>query len=201
MFRSRSGAFIVVVVLAIASAVQAAAGGFGSDKIDFPEVEGWTKSEVTVFSQPELGYAVSYESQTGGRVTVYAYNGGLVKIGNGADSKEVEDEIKKALGEINAYVVAGYYERAETIRLDKIKLGGDVEALRYVLALTIRGQIMTSEIYLFGHENQFIKFRATRAMEEDGEINESVRRLFKEIAKTLSEGRSRPEVGAREGSK
>ena len=167
--------------------------------IDFPEVEGWEKGDIFMFPEPELGYSVSYESLEGGRVTVYVYNGGVQKIADGHKSDEVRDQLKKAREEIDKVVELGYYDKVETVKRDVVVIGGKLKARREVVELTIRGKKVTSEIYLFGHKNQFIKFRATRAPEVDGAIRPSVRNLFEAIAKALAEGRVRETAGATEG--
>ena len=53
------------------------------NNIDFPDVEGWQRGEVQNFPTAALGYSVTYESEDGGRATVYVYDGGLKSIPDG----------------------------------------------------------------------------------------------------------------------
>jgi len=201
MLRSRT---VVLACLITILAVSAAAqdrneANAGSAVVDFPDVEGWTKGEIFVFPEPELGYSVSYESSEGGRVTVYVYNGGIQKIADGHDSDEIRDQLKKAREEIDKVVDLGYYEKADTVKRDVVAIGSGLQAQREVVELVVSGKKMTSEIYLFGHKNQFVKIRATRALETEGAIHQSVRRLFEAIAEALAEGRMREIAGPTEG--
>lgn len=196
MFRSKTAAILIMI---LASAV-AALGQTHSERIDFPEVEGWEREAPSVYPQPELGYSVSYLSEDGGNVTVYVYNGGRSKIADGHDNKEVKNELRNARADVDKFVDLGYYEKAETVKSDVVTLGGKIKAAREVIALTVRGQKLTSEIYLLGHKNQFIKVRTTRRFESDGAINPAVRSLFEAIAKTLSDGSTVSSAGATEGA-
>lgn len=191
---------MLLAMFTAAAAAQSGVGPEAPDKIDFPEVEGWEKGDVYVYPEPDLGYSVTYQSSEGGNVTIYVYNGGRKKIADGHDSKEVANELKNAKAEIKRVVELGVYEKAESVKSDVVSLGGGIKAVREVMNLTVRGTKLTSEIYVFGHNNQFIKFRATRPFEAGGAINSSVMSLFEAVAKTLSEENTPARVGATEGA-
>ncbi len=149
-------------------------------EVEFPEVEGWRLSKKTKYPHRELGYSVNYESQTGGRVTVYVYKGGVSSIPN-ALTGPVAAQMRQAKSEIQAIKEAGYYESVSEVSSSTIILGGPegkVEALYSLYLITIEGRDLDSEIYVFPYENHFIKLRATRLKGEDGPTNEAVEKLL-----------------------
>ena len=159
-------------------------------KISFPVVKGWEKSEVTTYPVAALGYSVNYESEEGGRVTVYVYNSGRSKIVNGAKDKVIKDEIEKAKSEILEFEKRGVYQNVKEIKNETIALGGEngkVESLHYLLSMSARGNELTSEIYLFGYKNHFIKLRATRLYEKEGIKNQAMTDLLSALEKLFSD--------------
>jgi len=161
----------------------------GELEVDFPDVEGWERSDPYRYPKG-LGYSVQYDSIRGGRVTVYVYNGGRKKIANDL-SGTVKDEMDRAKGEIYATEEAGYYENVKELTSDTITLGGaggKLKALRAVFTLDDKRSNMvgvnksrTSEIYIFPHQNHFIKIRSTRSKEDGKTPNEAIAALFTEI--------------------
>lgn len=139
--------------------------------IVFPVVEGWEQGDKATYPSAELGYSIPYQSETGGIVTVYVYNGGLTKIPDGIDDSSVKNEIKKAENDIKAYGEAGYYQDVKLIKSETVTLGGtggSLKALYSLFSFKVRGAAVDSEIYLFGYKDQFIKIRATRAKVKNG---------------------------------
>jgi hypothetical protein len=157
-----------------------------SSNIVFPNVEGWEKGDVTTYPSAELGYSVPYQSETGGIVTFYVYNGGLGKIADGIDDENVKNEAKKAENDIKAYGDAGYYQDVKLVRTDSIALGGTTKALYSLFSFKVRGADVDSEIYLFGYQNSFIKIRATRAKGKNGANNAEVNKLLAEVSKIFN---------------
>ena len=157
---------------------------FAQDNIEFPEVDGWEMGEITTYPTAALGYSIPYQSETGGTVTIYVYNGGRSEIADGVEDKVVKSEIEKAKSDIKAYGEAGYYDDVKKIKDETITLGGKdgkVKALYSLFNFKIRGQKVDSEIYLFGYNGNFIKIRATRPMSKKGGENVAVNNLLKEI--------------------
>lgn len=157
--------------------------------IDFPDIEGWEKSKVTKYPQEALGYSVNYESEEGGRVTLYVYNGGKRKIPDGTEDSIHKSEIEKASDEIYAIEKMGMYKNVKEVVSDEVALGGEsgkVQALHKLFNFTVRGQDVTSEIYLFGYKNNFIKIRATRALEEEGAKNAAMQGLLMQMDKLFA---------------
>lgn len=156
--------------------------------VEFPEVEGWQLSRKTRYPQRELGYSVNYESRTGGRVTVYVYNGGLSSIPNDL-SGPVETQMRQAKTEIQAITEAGYYDSATEVRSSTVTLGGqdgNVKALYSLYLIIVEGRELDSEIYLFAYENYFVKLRATRPKGMDGPKNDLVGTLLLEMDRLFS---------------
>lgn len=153
-------------------------------KVEFPDIDGWEKSEITKYPTAALGYSIGYNSPEGGAVTVYVYNGGMKNIPDGATDNTVKSELERAKGDIRQAGKMGYYEDVKEIKNDTITLGGatgKVKALRSLFNFSARGQAVTSEIYIFGYQNNFIKIRATRPKEEDKTENKAVADLLAAI--------------------
>lgn len=150
---------------------------------EFPDVAGWEKSEIQKYPTEALGFSVNYESNAGGKVTIYVYNGGNKKIGDGVEDKIVVSELKKAKGEIQQIADMGYYENLKEVKSETITLGGAAGKLKSLYTLYTmgpKGRLANSEIYIFGHQNRFIKIRATRPR-ENSEGDKMVADLLKEI--------------------
>ena len=157
-----------------------------TNSIVFPDVEAWEKGDKTTYPTAELGYSVPYQSETGGSVTIYVYNGGLGKIADGIDDQKVKNEIRKAEDDIKKYGDAGYYQDVKLIKSESAKLGGKngiARALYSLFNFKIRGAEVESEIYLFGYKNNFIKIRTTRKKGNNGAENAEVNKLLLEIGK------------------
>lgn len=155
----------------------------------FPEIEGWEKGERTKYPAAELGYSIPYRSEAGGIVTIYVYNGGLESIGNGVLDKNVIAEIRKAENDIKMYGDEGYYQDVKLIKNETVTLGGasgSTRALYSLFSFKVRDIEVDSEIYLFGYQNQFIKFRTTRQKGPKGPDNPEVNRLLSELGKMFA---------------
>lgn len=152
--------------------------------VEFPDVDGWEKSDVTTFPTAALGYSVSYNSTEGGRVTFYVYNGGLQKIPESLTGPVV-DQMKNAKAEIAAVADAGYYQNVREVRTGKIMIGGAEgrEALYALYTFAANGVGLESEIYLFVYKDHFIKVRATRPPTPKGETNEAFEYLMNEVVR------------------
>jgi hypothetical protein len=135
--------FSLICGLFLMSSVALAQGNSAKNsKIIFPEVEGWEMGDVTTYPTAELGYSVPYQSEDGGTVTVYVYNGGLKKIADGIDDKNVKSQIKQAENDIKTYGDAGYYDDVKLIKNETVTLGGSsgtTKALYSLLAFKVRG--------------------------------------------------------------
>ena len=108
-------------------------------KLTFPNVEGWDKSAITTYPYAELGYSINYESEEGGRVTVYVYNGGRTKIPTGSQDKIIKDEIDKAKFEIYQVEIMGKYKDVKELKSETVNLGGltgKVESLHSLFSFT-----------------------------------------------------------------
>jgi len=152
--------------------------------IDFPEVEEWEKSEIQKYPTEEMGFSINYESNRGGRVTVYVYNGGKKKIADGTADKVVKEELDKAKEEIKKVAGLGYYENLKELKNETATLGGTSGKNKVLYALynfDAQGKTLTSEIYIFGNKNRFIKIRATRPRDKNEIGDKMVADLLKEI--------------------
>jgi hypothetical protein len=157
-------------------------------EIVFPEIEGWKKLGVQKYPTPELGYSVGYQSEEAGAVTIYIYNGGLKNIPSDVTGNIIKDEIKRAKNDIHQAGKAGFYQDVTEIKNETVTLGGTtgkVKALYSLFNIT-KGRILISEIYLFGHQNNFIKIRASRPMTTNEVADKALAKLFAEIDRLFS---------------
>jgi len=158
--------------------------------VDFPDVDGWERSRKIVYPQKELGYSVNYESEEGGRVTVYVFNAGHKVIPDELKGP-VAAELKRAKGEIRAVADLGRYQDLKEIKTpEQIVLGsGDakITALFAKYTFAVGDDDLDSEIYVFPYRNYLVKIRSTRPMSRDGK-NAEVDRLLVEIARLFSKG-------------
>jgi hypothetical protein len=149
--------------------------------IVFPDVDGWEKSEIRTYPTAELGYSLAYQSREGGTVSVYVYNAGLKSIGNGVTDNAVKEEIEHAKDDIRTIAKMGVYQDVKEIKDETITLGGTagkVKSLYSLFNFKLKGDVMTSEIYLFGYNNNFIKIRATRPKAAEGTTNAALVKLL-----------------------
>ena len=160
-----------------------------NSEIVFPDVEGWVRDEIYTYPTKELGYSVNYQSREGGKVTLYVYNGGHKTIPNGIADNLPKGEIEIAKDELNQVGRMGIYQDLKEVKSDAITLGGSsgkVKSLYSLFNFKLRGNVMTSEIYLFGYNNNFIKLRATRPKEAEGTVNKALAKLLAALDETFS---------------
>ncbi|MDQ3798753.1 MAG: hypothetical protein M3384_04830, partial [Acidobacteriota bacterium] len=132
----------------------------------------------------ELGFSVNYESEEGGRVTIYVYNGGKKNIPDDISDKIIKNELNSVKNEIRRVAEMGYYQNLKEVKNDTVTLGGaggKVKALRTAYNLSAGGRDLTSEIYIFAHQNRFIKIRATRPRDKDESGNKAMNNLLAQI--------------------
>ncbi len=161
-----------------------------TSEIEFPDIDGWEKGEIQKFPTAALGYSIGYQSEDGGIVTIYVYNGGQSKIPNDINDKVLKSEIERAKNDIIQSGKAGYYENVKEIKSDTVTLGGangEIKALHSLFNFTLRGREVDSEIYLFGYQNNFIKIRATRPKAKNNAENKVFTSFLAEIDKLFSE--------------
>jgi hypothetical protein len=155
-----------------------------NSKIEFPDIEGWEKSEIRKYPTAELGYSIAYQSSAGGMVTIYVYNGGQKNISSDISDKTLKNEIERAKNDIIQIGKAGVYEDVKEVKSGTITLGGTsgkVKALHSLFNFSVKGQDVDSEIYLFGYQNNFIKIRATRPKSDGKTENKEFANLLAEI--------------------
>jgi hypothetical protein len=133
-------------------------------KIEWPDVKGLTRGKIEIFPVAELGYAVGYKAP-GFTATVYVYNRGLKKIPDGAKSDEAKDEMKRLADELDRAVQKGFYKSVKEVgKEETVKLGKAKDApstLRRRFKVELKDGTRTSEGYVMGYKNHFVKIRIT----------------------------------------
>lgn len=158
-------------------------------KIEFPDIDGWKKSEITRYPIPELGYSINYDSEDAGRVTIYVYNMGLKEIPSDVNNTMLKNEIARVKNEVKTVGNMGYYTNLKEVKDETITLGGNagkIKALRTVFSYNLQGKPVVSEAYILGHKNHFIKIRATYPNVEGETENKALADLLVQLEKMLS---------------
>lgn len=158
-------------------------------KIEFPDIDGWNKSEVKKYPIPELGYNVNYKSEDAGLVTIYVYNMGLNEIPSDVDNTILKNELIRVKNEIQTVGNMGYYTDLKVLKDETVNLGGStgkIKALRTVFNYNMQGRPVVSEAYIVGHKNHFIKVRATYPKVEGETENKALADLLVELENLLS---------------
>ncbi len=171
-----------------AAPTPAAAVETPSAVIIFPEIEGWTKGEMTRYPTVELGYSLPYRSEQGVIVTLYAYPGNNRTIPNNLDGV-VKKEFEKTKSDIFAVGKQGVYKDVKEIKSETLVLGGSggkISALHALFTFSIQGRDVNSEIYLFPYHDRFIKIRATRPVSLGKEADAEFATLLSELDSFLS---------------
>lgn len=157
--------------------------------LEAPEVDGWERGDKQTFPTAELGYSYGYESEDGGRVTLYVYNGGRKSIPSELTGI-VNQELQQAKSDIKAYEEMGYYKDVKMEKDETITLGGSpgkVKALHTFMTFSSNGLKLDSEIYIFAFRNHFIKIRATRPSANKAAAKPVMDALLASIGSTFSE--------------
>jgi len=112
------------------------------------------------------------------------------KIPDGADNKAVKAQMKKAESEIKLAAEMGIYQKVKKVSSGKVMLGGEegsVEAQHSNFDLEARGNKLTSDIFIFGKKNLFIKIRATRLKGDGVAPNKAFRELLTKLDELFAE--------------
>lgn len=137
-------------------------------KFTFPEVEGWTNSEVL---KTPVGDMVNYDSEEGGRVTLYFFDGMLKDLPTKNRENIMKDELTNAkLGILQLGEMGIYKNIKEAIKEETVMLGGKsgkVKSLHSLLYFNARDTDLVSEIYVFSYKDHLFKIRASRAKSKE----------------------------------
>jgi len=191
MFVSRSAFYVAVFLLGLGALSNATAqepkrGGL---KMDFPNVEGFTRSEPKHFPNPKHGYVVSYAAKQDLVVNVYVYNSGLDRIPDGASSDVVKEEIKlieeglKELKRQGAY--KSYTERASgESRVGDSPKAASAQRRLFEIDRADVGRILT-DVYITGYNNHFVKIRLSYPADKQADLEKAVAPVLTALGKLL----------------
>jgi hypothetical protein len=158
-------------------------------KIDFPDIEGWEKSEITRYPNAELGYNINYKSEDAGLVSIYVYNMGLREIPNDLNHRILIEEMAGVKAAVQTYGNMGYYTDIKELKNETVVLGGKdgkMKALKSVFTYNLQGRPVISEAYILGHKNHFIKVRATYPKVEGETENKALADLLLKLESLLA---------------
>jgi hypothetical protein len=115
-----------------------------------------------------LGYSVSYGSRESLIVTLYVYDMGESDIPDGPSSPQVQEQLRRAVGDIFQAERMSLYQNVQKAREATITLGSGapgprVTASGVVFYLDVQGETKTSHVYATGHRGSFVKLRCTYA--------------------------------------
>jgi hypothetical protein len=187
----RTAPLLVLALLCLPTAAADAPPANEPPKLPFPDVEGWTRTDLRPLpKQSGGGYSVAYNSaEPRVTVTVYVFNRGRATIpADLADpvlTKEFEDT-KNAIHEAKRQ---GVYKEAQEESSGQSRLGPAPTAPKTLHArflIGINGRTARSDIHLLSHQNQFVKVRATRTPDPDKPTDDKLDRLYAALAKMLT---------------
>ncbi len=130
--------------------------------ITLPELDDWDRSEPRSLPPDDHGFTVAYDHRDGVAVTLYQFTRGLRVIPDDLRSGPIQDEMKRAKSGIEQAVQLGYWQAANEIDNGIVPLGDSAkQALWSRYTLTIDGDTVTSDTYIWSHANALFKLRCT----------------------------------------
>lgn len=155
-------------------------------KFEFPQIEGWENGDVTKIQSAEL---VNYDSEEGGRVTLYFYDSALKGIANDKRTEVFKEEMQRAKFGILQMGELGMYQNIkEAVKEQNAALGGKsgkVPALHSLLYFSKEENDLVSEIFIFSYRDHLFKIRASRPKEKEKD-NKALEKFLSELDKLFS---------------
>ncbi|MGI9055498.1 MAG: hypothetical protein ACR2F2_06815 [Pyrinomonadaceae bacterium] len=152
-----------------------------SSEFPFPKVEGWKNGEVV---KTPAGDLVNYDSEAGGRVTLYFYDGILKGMADKNRQNVMKDEMRNAkLGILQLGEMGIYKNIKEEIKDETVMLGGKagkVKSQHSLLYFSARDEDLVSEIYVFSYKDHLFKIRASRSKTKEND-NKALEKFFSEL--------------------
>lgn len=189
---SRTLTTIFLSILAISSAFaqspKPASQSVGD--LNFPDVEGWSRSDKVAIPVEESGFTVNYDSVARERMTVYVYTRGSSPLPKDL-SGIIKEEFEGAKDAIKMVAEAGMYTNLKELKSEKSTVGGangKVKALHALLSFDVKGTKMRSEIFVFAHKDHVIKLRVTRPEAVSKDRDASYAQLLTSIDGLFSSG-------------
>jgi len=173
----------------LASSARADDSKLPGPKIVLPEVAGLTRQKPNLFKEAGQGYSVSYFGKdTSLTVTLYVYNLGRDRIPPGAGSDAVKAEMLDSLNALEANKTSGRYKAiapaGETTVTPAGKGGPEFRRRRYEIDITKEGE-GTTELYLTGYKDHFVKIRTTYLDRDRTECEKQVAKLLEVLSAEL----------------
>jgi hypothetical protein len=130
--------------------------------ISLPELDGWVRSEPRSLPPEDHGFTVAYDHRSGLAVTLYRFTRGLRVIPDDLQSGPTQDEMQRAKAGIEQGVQLGYWQAAKETDNGVAPLGDSAkQALWSRFIITVNGNAVTSDTYVWSHSNAFLKIRCT----------------------------------------
>ena len=126
------------------------------------DIDGWSRGAIEPLPPKDDGYTAPYQHPSGLGVTLYRYTRRIHPIPDGATSSTVRGEMDRARAEIDGVTRLGFWESAKEIESGTVSLGtSGRDSLWSRYRLTLDGEPLISEIYLWARENVIYKIRCT----------------------------------------
>lgn len=136
-------------------------------RIELSTPPGWVRAEPRPLPIEDDGFTVAYEHESGLGATFYQFTRGLTDIPNDVSASSVKREMQRAKTGIEQAAELGYWERAKEITAATVDLGKSQQrALWSQYELTVDGQTVVSDIYVWGCADAFFKLRCTSRSED-----------------------------------
>jgi hypothetical protein len=130
--------------------------------IALPELDEWVRSEPRSLPPEEQGFSVAYDHPSGVSVTFYQLTRGISVIPDDLGSGPTQDEMARAKSGIEQAVQFGIWQAAKETDNGIVPLGDSTkQALWSCYEITVEGNAVKSETYVWSHNNSLFKVRAT----------------------------------------
>jgi hypothetical protein len=155
--------------------------------IEFPDVEGWTRSEPEALPQEDHGFTVLFDHPSGVFVTFYQYTRGLEKISEDLKQDPVQDEMRRAKTGIQQAVELGQWDGAKEADSGIKPLGSSPKnALWSRFRLTIGDQTVPSDTYIWAYANNIFKLRCTTHAQDEAAETKALGELLTALGNASS---------------
>jgi hypothetical protein len=181
---------LAIALPGLAAATAAYEPQSGGAQIEFPDVEGFARSQPNHLPNPQHGYVVSYRSDQDLMIHIYVYNSGLARIPDGATSYVVKEEImliEEGLKELKQQgVYTSYKERMSAeVRVGDWPKAPHAQRRLIEIERVDVGRILT-DVYITGYKNHFIKIRCSYPIDKQVESEKAFAPLLTAIGKLLA---------------
>ncbi|QDU97289.1 hypothetical protein [Lignipirellula cremea] len=137
--------------------------------VNLAEPAGWTKSSMEPLPPEDFGFSVAYQHESGLTLTLYQYSRGKRSIPTSLQTLEIQAQMNYAKEAIREMEHKGYLEIVSEQNSQVVLGESSQQALWSRFRLTMEGQSVLSDIYVWSKDNQFLKIRCSGLRGDDAD--------------------------------